>query len=52
MASARKRTSQKAILIEALTSFSQKQENLALLLAADQAFGEWDNEDDQGYDAL
>jgi len=50
---ARERTTQKAILIEALTAyFSQKQENLALLLAADQAFGEWDNEDDQVYDAL
>jgi hypothetical protein len=32
--------------------FEQKQENLALLLAADRAFREWDNEDDQVYDAL
>jgi hypothetical protein len=53
MMAARERTTQKAILIEALTAyFSRKQENLALLLAADQAFGEWDNEDDQVYDAL
>jgi hypothetical protein len=53
MMAARERTTQKAILIEALTAyFSQKQENLALLLAADQAFGEWDNEEDQVYDAL
>jgi hypothetical protein len=45
---ARERITQKAILIEALTAyFSQKQENLALLLAADKAFGDWDNEEDQ-----
>jgi hypothetical protein len=45
----RERTTQKAIVIDALTAyFSQKQENLGLRMAADKAFGEWDNEDDQG----
>lgn len=49
---ARGRTTQKAIVIAALAAyFSQKQENLALLMAADKAFGEWDNEEDRVYDA-
>ena len=53
MMAAKKRTTQKAIVIDALTAyFSQKQENLALLIAADKAFVEWDNEDDRVYDAL
>jgi hypothetical protein len=53
MMAAKKRTTQKAIVIDALTAyFSQKQENLALLIAADKAFVEWDNQDDQVYDAL
>jgi hypothetical protein len=50
---ARQKKTQKAIVVEALTSyFSQKQENLALLLAAEKTFGEWDNEDDQVYETL
>ena len=53
MMAARERTTQKAIVIDALTAyFSQKQENLALLIAADKAFREWDNEDDRVYDSL
>jgi hypothetical protein len=53
MMAARQRTTQKAIVIDALTAyFSQKQENLALLLAADKTFAEWDNEDDQVHDTL
>ncbi len=40
-------------MIDALTAyFSQKQENLALLMAADKAFAEWDNEDDRVYDSV
>jgi hypothetical protein len=50
---ARDKTTQKAIVVDALTAyFSQRQENLALLLAADEAFAEWDNEEDQVYDRL
>jgi len=53
MMAAKERTSQKAIVVDALTAhFSQKQENIALLMAADKAFGEWDNEDDQVYNTL
>jgi hypothetical protein len=53
MMAARQKTTQKAILIEALTAyFSNKQETLGLLLAAENTFAEWDNEDDQVYDAL
>jgi hypothetical protein len=53
MMAARERTTQKAIVVDALTAyFSQKQENLALLMAADKAFAEWDNEDDRVYDSL
>jgi hypothetical protein len=44
---------QRAIVVDALTAyFSQKRENLALLMAADKAFAEWDNEDDLVYDSL
>jgi hypothetical protein len=53
MMAARERTTQKAIVVDALTAyFAHKQENLALLVAADQAFAEWDNEDDRVYDSL
>jgi hypothetical protein len=53
MMAAKERTTQEAIVIDALTAyFSQKQENLALLMAADKAFREWDNEDDRVYDSL
>jgi hypothetical protein len=53
MMAARERTTQKAIVVDALTVyFSQKQENLALLMAADKAFAGWDNEDDRVYDSL
>jgi hypothetical protein len=53
MMAARERTTQKAIVADALTAyFAHKQENLGLLTAADQAFAEWDNEDDRVYDAL
>lgn len=52
MMAARKKTSRKAIVIDALTAyFSQAQENVALL-AADKTFAEWDNQDDRVYDAL
>jgi len=45
---AKQRTTQKAIVVDALTAYlSQKQENLALLMAADQSFADWDNEEDQ-----
>jgi hypothetical protein len=50
---ARKKTTQKAIVIDTLTAyFSQEQENVPLLLAADKTFAEWDNEDDRVYDTL
>jgi hypothetical protein len=50
---ARERNTLKATATAALTDcFSQKEEDLALLMAADKTFGEWDNEDDQVYDAL
>ena len=50
---ARQGTTQKAILIEALSAyFAHKQEELAMLLAAEKTFAEWDNEDDQIYDTL
>ena len=52
MMAARGKTTQKAIVIAALAAyFSQKQGNLALLMAADKTFGEWDNEEDRVYDA-
>jgi hypothetical protein len=50
---AKQKTTQKAIVIDELTAyFSQKQENLALLLASDQTFADWDNKDDKIYDSL
>ena len=53
LTAARERTTQKAIVVDALTAyFAHKQENLALLMAADKAFAEWDNEEDQIYDSL
>jgi hypothetical protein len=53
MLAARENTTQKAIVVDALTAyFSQKREALALLLAADKAFAEWDNEEDGVYDTL
>jgi len=53
LTAARERTTQKAIVVESLTAyFAHKQENLALLMAADKAFAEWDNEEDQVYDSL
>jgi len=53
LTAARERTTQKAIVVEALTAyFAHKQENLALLMAADKAFAEWGNEEDQVYDSL
>jgi hypothetical protein len=40
-------------VVDALTAyFAHKQENLAVLVAADKAFAEWDNEDDRVYDSL
>ena len=53
MVAAKRRTSQKAVLTEALTAyFSQRQEEMALLTAADRSFAEWDNEEDRVYDTL
>jgi len=53
MTAAREKTSQKAVVVEALTAyFSQKQETLAMLLAAEKSFGEWDNEEDRVYDSV
>ena len=53
MLAARQKTTQKEILVDALTAyFSQKQENLAMLLAAEKTFAEWDNAEDGVYDAL
>lgn len=53
MTAARENTSQKAVVVEALKSyFAQKQENLAMLLAAENTFAEWDNEEDRVYDSV
>jgi hypothetical protein len=53
MMAAREKTTQKAVVIEALTAyFSQKQETLAILLAAEKSFAEWDNEEDRVYDSV
>ena len=53
MMAAREGTTQKAIVVDALTAyFARTQENLAVLVAADKAFAEWDNEDDRVYDSL
>jgi hypothetical protein len=50
---AKRRTTQKAVLTEALSAyFSQRQEEMALLAAADKSFVEWDNEEDRVYDAI
>ena len=46
-------TTQKAIVMNALESyFAHKLESPSVLKAAEQAFREWDNEDDQAYDSL
>ncbi len=50
---AMQKTTQKAIVVEALTAyFSQRQETLALWQAAARTFAEWENEEDRVYDAL
>lgn len=50
---AKRHTTQKAVLTDALTAyFSQRQEEMALLAAADKSFAEWDNEEDRVYDTL
>ena len=50
---ARDGTTQKAIVIDALEySFAHKLESTFVLKAAEQAFREWDNEDDKVYDSL
>ena len=50
---AKRHSSQKAILSEALQAyFAQRQEELALLTAAEKSFAEWDNEEDRVYDTL
>jgi len=50
---AKRRTTQKSVLTDALTAYlSQRQEEMALLTAADKSFGEWDNEEDRVYDTL
>jgi len=50
---AKRNSTQKAILAEALRAyFAQRQEELALVMAADKSFAEWDNEEDRVYDAL
>ncbi len=50
---AKRRTTQKAVLSDALTAyFSQRQEEIALLTAADTSFAEWGNEEDRVYDTL
>jgi len=49
----KQKTTQKAIVVEALTAFfSHRQEALALLQAADSSFAEWENEQDRVYDTL
>jgi acetolactate synthase regulatory subunit len=51
---ARKRkTSLKAILAEALTAYlSQRRGEMTLLVAAEESFAEWENQDDRVYDTL
>ncbi|MFN0169735.1 MAG: hypothetical protein ACKV22_25210 [Bryobacteraceae bacterium] len=50
---ARERTTQKAIVVDALQAyFAQRQENSLLLDAANRVFAEWENEEDKVYDAL
>ncbi len=47
------KTSQKAILVQALEAyFSHKQESNFILKAAEKAFEEWDNGEDSVYDTL
>jgi hypothetical protein len=47
------RTSQKSIVVEALSAyFANRQKHSALLDAANQTFADWDNEDDKVYDSL
>jgi hypothetical protein len=51
--SARRRTTQKAIVEEALNQyFARDQENDFIRRAADLTFAEWDNPDDAVYDKL
>jgi hypothetical protein len=51
--SAQRRTSQKAIVVEALQQyFDRDQENEFIRRAADRTFAEWDNPDDAVYDRL
>jgi hypothetical protein len=50
---AKRKTTQKAILTDALAAyFSHRQEEIALLMAAEKSFGEWENEEDRVYDTL
>ena len=49
---AKRRTTQKAVLTEALTAYCSQRQEMALLAAADKSFAEWDNEDDRVYDTL
>ena len=50
---AKRKTSQKAILAEALAAyFSHRQEEIALLMSAEKSFAEWENEEDRVYDTL
>ena len=50
---AKKGKSLKAIVSEALERyFDNEQENVFLMSAADKAFAEWDNSDDDVYDTL
>jgi hypothetical protein len=51
--SARRRTTQKAIVAEALQQyFARDQENEFIRRAADRSFAEWDNPEDAVYDKL
>lgn len=53
MLAAKEGTSQKAIVIDALEAyFAEKLERNFLLQAANQAFREWDNEEDKIYDTI
>ncbi|HKX00653.1 MAG TPA: hypothetical protein VJN43_23130 [Bryobacteraceae bacterium] len=50
---AKRNSTQKAILAKALRPyFAQCQDELALLMAAEKSFAEWDNEQDRVYNAL
>jgi hypothetical protein len=51
--SARRRQTQKAIVVEALQQyFARNQEDEFIRQAADRTFGEWDNPEDAVYDSL